>query len=318
MISLLLGLLPAASGISVLVALIGLFSPDTVAPWARPRRLTVLLFYLALAIGFGALSSEAHELHDISNSWLAMGGALAGLSFPYWIMSGGGLIRRLFAGSAGKREQKRTLSLDDDDDFDVIRAEWRAAARARRENDARAEEQPEDESILTVEPDVHGPVLMQLSVAARRLSGEGLHAEFQQAEKLFRVYRRFQVILSDQFRPGEITADRFAGYAEQTIIGATANFEDMLRQDGALKSLRETGGSAPEKQRLVDDLQTTIKSQYGENQNIISSLGVATAELARLDMAGEDAGQRTDFALMELQRLSTRTAEFVAREKNRA
>ena len=316
MISLLLGVLPAAALASMLAAIFALFSPETVAPWPKPRRISAMLFYLALVIGFGAGTAELRDMHEISNSWLHIGGWLAGLSVPYGILGLGRFVRRTLAGKKG-RKQRRTLSLDDDDDFDVIRAEWRAAAQARRENTSWADEQNDDDSILTVNADRHGPVLVEMSVAARRLSGQGLHGEFQQAEKLFRVYRRFQTVVQDQFRPGEITADRFTGYAEQCIIGATANFRDILSQDWALKSLKESGASLDDSERLQADLKTSMNTQFDENQTIMSALGVVTAELSTLDVGGEDADRRTDFALAELQRLSARTAEFVAREKAR-
>lgn len=316
MISLLLGLLPAASGVSLLAALIALFSPEAVVPWPQPRRVTAMLFYMALGIGFGAAASEAFDLYNISNSWLAMGGALAGLFYPYGVLALGRFSRIKVPEWLGARK-RRTLSLNDDDDFDVIRAEWRAAARQRRENTAWADEQEDDDSILIIDPDRHGPVLEEMSIAARRLSGEGLHTEFQQAEKLFRTYLRFRSVLTEQFQSGEITADRFAGYAEQTIIGATANFNDILRNSGALLSLRETGGRTSDGERLQSNLKAEIETRIDENQTIISALGVATAELSALDTGSEEAGRRTDFALAELQRLSARTAEFVAREKAR-
>lgn len=143
----------------------------------------------------------------------------------------------------------------------------------------------------------------RIKLLQERFAKAGTERGAGQFQRLNEKFEAFQSILSEKLNQGELTYSRYLGMAEQLYLGTLDNLYDLVN---ILQSIR-----ALDKESDLTKAQE-IKQEFllGQNEQALATLDNAIVALTDMRTGESRANADLEMAMVELQRLSKRSALY--------
>jgi hypothetical protein len=155
---------------------------------------------------------------------------------------------------------------------------------------------------------------------------------FDQLQRLTEKYETFESLLRRKLNPAELTFGRYLGMAEQLYLGGLDNLNtianirrslnaihashidqrtDKIYGDGHIDETEQQEWEALSRRRaLLEQQRTQVDSLLAQNESAMTRLDEVMASIATLNLGDRRATMDIEQAMMELEELARRSADY--------